>query len=70
MKESFKKLVNYNCNESDTTDVIFDGPLKNDLKFNYGVTDFNQFHFSKILYLLSAKLKKFPETTNDFREFL
>ena len=49
MKESFKKLVNYNCNENNTTDVIFDGPLKDDLKFNYGVTDFNEFHFSKIL---------------------
>ena len=50
----FKELVNYkfdkksqeNLNEND---VIYDGDLKNDLKFNYNITDFSQFHFSNIL---------------------
>jgi energy-coupling factor transporter ATP-binding protein EcfA2 len=49
MKESFKKLVNYNCDENNTTDVIFKGLLKDDLEHNYDVNDFNQFHFSQIL---------------------
>ena len=54
LQKPFEQLVNYKSiskeeNNSNDKDVIFDGDLKNDLKFNYGVTDFNQFHFSQIL---------------------
>ena len=54
LQKPFEELVNYkseskNQESSNENDVIFDGDLKNDLKFNYGVTDFNQFHFSQIL---------------------
>ena len=56
LKKDFKNLVNYkfskynkseNFNEND---VIYDGDLKNDLKDNYKITDFNNFNFSQILY--------------------
>ena len=54
LQKSFEELANYkseskNQENSNEKDVIFDGDLKNDLKFNYGVTDFNYFHFSQIL---------------------
>jgi len=58
MLDVFKQLANYNfeasSNEGDTkntniTDIIYDGYLKNDLKFNYGIEDFNQFQFKQIL---------------------
>ena len=58
MLDVFKQLANYNfeasSNEGDTkntniTDIIYDGYLKNDLKFNYGIEDFNQFQFKFFL---------------------
>jgi hypothetical protein len=55
LEDNFKKLVNYkstsseNANNTTNKDVIDDGDLKDDLKSNYNISDFNQFHFSHIL---------------------
>ncbi len=54
IQESFKQLVNYkyvsqNSENSNQKDVIYDGELKEDLKFNYNIPDFEEFHFSEIL---------------------
>ena len=58
MHELFKKLVNYkstnrSCENNSYSikndEIFFNEDLKKDLKFNYGKTDFNAFHFSEIL---------------------
>ena len=53
MEEPFKQLVNFNGSQnlenSSQNDLIYDGDLKDDLKDNYKITDFSQFHFSQIL---------------------
>ena len=54
LQGSFKELANYKFDSKDQknfneNDVIYDGDLKNDLKFNYEINDFEQFHFSTIL---------------------
>ena len=56
LQEEFKKLANYkfvfkNQENYDENEIIHDDDLKNDLKFNYNITDFTQFHFSQILSL-------------------
>ena len=60
MDKPFKQLVNYkSSNKSDennsdsnkTDEMILDEDLKKDLEFNYGITDFNLFHFNQILSL-------------------
>ncbi len=73
MSEPFKQLVNYNFDESfneneskntNNTDLIYDGDLKNELKYNYNITDFSQFQFNQILskeldfFLNNIKLNK------------
>ena len=51
LKKYFIKLVNYKYDEySNEYDLICDGDLKNDLKFNYNICDFNNFSFSYILF--------------------
>ena len=48
MDKLFKKLVNYNYpNKPD--DKIYNEDLTKDLKFNYGITDLRELHFSQIL---------------------
>ena len=55
LKEPLKKLVNCNLpkkniSEIKEKDIIYDGPLRNDLMNNYKIGDFEQFYFSNILY--------------------
>ena len=54
LKRPFKELVNYKFvfkgqENFDENDIIYDGDLKDDLKFNYNINDFNYFYFSTIL---------------------
>lgn len=54
MEDPFKQLVNntfvpQELKDSNQNDFIINKDLKDDLKFNYNITDFSEFHFSQIL---------------------